>query len=316
MLSYTIQRFEKIVTINIELLDNSFTNKWKDYLLRTSKRLPDLSWCANYRPMVNYGIIKPNDHFNKLIQSFELLQEHYRIDYTHEITDLHQLINHSVNLKQSQLNCWHRHFTTNAVKFVADQTTHHLITYTTTVDDVIFKTINLLNEHVHDLEILTQHKIERRESVKDKVFYGIVSGNSKNLKDVESLWTGGNQESIIENFTFDNDYNCTVWLNDDIEGKDHFKCWYDEDDALNTDIWGNTFMTPNVLLDPNKIYAILMDNVKFKKFVLDSNKPINRYPIGNILDIEKVDWTIFKRGNKLISIVLDGIKIAPSFNNL
>jgi hypothetical protein len=256
--------------------------------------------------MVNYGSIKPNDHFNILIQSFELLQEHYRIDYTHEISDLYQLINNSKDLTQFQLNCWHRHFTTNAVNFVTNQETN----------DVIFATINLLNEHVHDLEILTQNKIERRESVKDKVFYGIVSGNSKNLKDGESLWTGGNQESIIENFTFNNDYNCTVWLNDDIEGKDHFKCWYDEDDASNTDIWGNTFMTPNVLLDPNKIYAHLMDNVKFKKFVLDSNKPINRYPIGDILDIEKVDWTIFKRGNKLISIVLDGIKITTSFNNL
>jgi len=256
--------------------------------------------------MVNYGSIKPNDHFNKLIQSFELLQEHYRIDYTHEISDLYQLINNSKDLTQFQLNCWHRHFTTNAVNFVTNQETN----------DVIFSTIHSINENVHDLEICTHNKIERRESVKDKLHYGIVSANSKNLKDGTSLWTGGNQESIIENFTFDNDYNFTVWLNDDIQGKDHFKCWYDEDDASNTDIWGNTFMTPNVLLDPNKIYANLMDNVKFKKFVLDSNKPINRYPIGNILNIEKVDWTIFKRGTRLISIELDGVKIAPYFNNL
>ena len=299
MLSYTIQRFEKISIVNIKLIDNSFTNRWKDYLFRTTKRLPNLEWCTNYRPMINYGSIKPNDHFNKLIQSFELLQEHYRINYTHEISNLYQLINNSTDLTQFQLNCWHRHFTTNAVKFVADQTTIHLI-----------------NEHVHDLEILTHNKIERRESTKDKSHYGIYSANSKNLKDSTSLWEDSIQESLGKDFTFDDDYNHTVWIGDDIQGKDHFKCWYDEDDALNDDITGNTFMTPNILLDPDMIYATTMDNPEFKKFVLYSNKPINRYPIGDILDIEKVDWTIFKRGNKLISIELDGVKIAPYFNNL
>jgi len=316
MLSYTIQRFEKIITINIDLIDNSFTNRWKDYLVRTIKQLPNLSWCANYRPMINYGSIKPNDHFNKLIQSFELLQEHYRIDYTHEISDLYQLINNSKDLTQFQLNCWHRHFTTNAVDFVTNQETNHLIPHTDTPNDVIFATIHSINEHVHDLEILTHNKIERRRSAKDKSHYGICSANSKNLKDSTSLWENSIQESLGKDFTFDDDYNHTVWIGDDIEGKDHFKCWYDEDDALNDDITGNTFMTPNILLDPNMIYATTMNNPEFKKFALDSNKPINRYPIGDILDIEKVDWTIFKRGNKLISIELDDVKIAPYFNNL
>ena len=65
-------------------------------------------------------------------------------------------------------------------------------------------------------------------------------------------------------------------------------------------------MTPNVLLDPNKIYANLMDNVKFKKFVLDSNKPINRYPIGNIVNINDINWELFRKGSKIISITLDG----------
>ena len=306
MLSYTVQRFEKIVTINIELIDNSFTNRWKDYLVRTINQLPNLSWCANYRPMINSGSIKPNDHFNKLIQSFELLQEHYRIDYTHEISELYQLINNSKNLTQFQLNCWHRHFTTNAVNFVTNQETN----------DVIFATIHSINENVHDLEILTHNKIERRRSAKDKSHYGIYSANSKNLKDSTSLWEDSIQESLGKDFTFDDDYNHTVWISDDIQGKDHFKCWYDEDDALNTDVGGNRFMTPNILLDPDMIYATTVDNPEFKKFVLDSNKPINRYPIGDILDTEKVDWTIFKRGNKLISIELDGVKIAPYFNNL
>jgi hypothetical protein len=306
MLSYTIQRFEKIVTINVKLIGNAFTNRWKDYLFRTIKRLPNLAWSTTARPMRNGGSIKPIDHYHKIEQSFELLHEYYGTDYTFEIAELMHLIKNPKDLKQSQLNRWHRHFTTSSVKFVANQETNV----------VIFASINALNENVHDLEILTHDNIERRELLKDKLHYGIVSANSKNLKDVASLWTDGNQESPGEDFMFDNNHNHNVWLNDDIEGKDHFKCWYDEDDASNTDIWGNTFMTPNILFDPDMIYANTMENPEFKKFVLDSNKPINRYPIGNILNIEKVDWTIFKRGNRLISIELDGVKIAPYFNNL
>ena len=48
-----------------------------------------------------------------------------------------------------------------------------------------------------------------------------------------------------------------------------------------------------------------MDNPEFRKFVIDSNKPINRYPIGDIVNIDNVNWSLFRKG-KLLSIVLDG----------
>jgi hypothetical protein len=295
MLSYTIQQFEKTTTINIELIDNSFTNRWKDYLVRTIKRLPNLSWSTNTRSMCSYNTsMNPINHFNKLKQTFEILQEYYKTDYLSEIIELNHLIENPKNLKQSHLNCWHRHFTTNAVKFLTSEQSN-----------ITFAIINVLNESTHELEILTHGAIERRVSLKDKAFYGICSANSKNLKDIESLWMDGNKELLGEDFTFDNDYNHTVWIGDDIQGKEHVKCWYDEDDPSYDDIWGNTFMTPNILLDPNMIYAGTMDNPEFKKFVIDSHKPINRYPIGDILDIEKVDWSSVDNG-KLIFIVLDG----------
>jgi hypothetical protein len=63
------------------------------------------------------------------------------------------------------------------------------------------------------------------------------------------------------------------------------------------------------------IYGTTMNNPEFKQFVIDSKKPINRYPIGDILDMENIDWNLFKKG-KLISIVLDGVKITPSFTNV
>ena len=65
-------------------------------------------------------------------------------------------------------------------------------------------------------------------------------------------------------------------------------------------------MTPNILFDPFKIYATTMDNPEFKQFVLDSNKPINRYPIGNITNINDINWNVFRKGSRIISITIDG----------
>jgi len=305
MLSYTIKRHTTI-TINIDLINNSFTNRWKDYLVRTLKRVPNLTWSTNrHTPLFNVRI-NPTGHFQKLKESFELLQEHYGTDYSSEINELANLFENPKDLKQSHLNIWHRHFTTNAVEFVTNQETKHLIPRTDTPNDVIFATIHALNQHTHELEILTYPNVARREPIKSKSYFGICSANSKNLDDSESLWGNGNQEPPGEDFTFDNEYNYTVWMADDIQGKDHFKCWYDEDDASNDDIWGNTFMSPNILLDPDRINATTMDNPEFRQFVLDSKKPINRYPIGNIIDVENIDWTVLHRGT-LISIELDGV---------
>ena len=306
MLSYTIiSRLNKISKIEIELLDNTFTNRWKDYLVRTLKRLPNLSWAATIHPMFNYGKIDTIGHFNKLKQSYELLQEHYGTGYSSEIAELAHLIENPKELKQSHLNLWHRHFTTNAVKFVTNMKSNHLILHTDTPDDVIFATIHAINQYTHDLEIITYPKIQRREKFRDKAYYGIRSATERNLDDSQSVWGDGNQEIPGEDFTFGQDYHYSVWMGDDIQGKDHFKCWYDEDDASNEDICGNTFMTPNVILDPYMINAVTMDNSEFKQFVLDSKKPINRYPIGNIVNIENIDWPVFYRG-KLIRIELDG----------
>ena len=305
MLNYTIQRIEKTTIINIELIDNSFTNRWKDYLVRTSKRLPNLLWSPDKKSMHSNQKINPINHFYELKQSFELLQEHYGTDYSSEISELSHLIENPKDLRQSHLNLWGRHYINSSNDFVTNLETNHLIPQTDTPDNIIFSRIHALNQHTHDLAILTHSSIKRREWLKDRVYYGIRSADARNLDDSASLWGNGNQESIEEDFTFDNDYHHTVWIADDIQGKDHFKCWYDEDDASNDDIGGNTFMTPSVLLDPGMIFATTMDNPEFKKFVIDSNKPINRYPIGNVVNIDDVNWNIFWQG-KLISIDLDG----------
>lgn len=306
MLSYTIKQFNNTTTIlNIKLLDTSFANNWKDYLVRTIKRVPNLTWAPGHNPVFPNGSINSLSRFKKIKESFELLQEHYGTDYLEEIAELDNLIQNPKELVQSHLNLWYNHFINNAVEFNMNLETNHLIPNTDTPDDVIFAAIHILNQCTSDLEIITHLKVARREPMKNKIFYSIRSANARNLDDSASLWGDGNCEFPNEDFSLDDDYRHTVWMADDIQGKDHFKCWYDEDNASNDYVGGNTFMTPNILLDPDMIYATTVDNPEFKQFVIDSKKPINRYPIGNIVNIDDINWNLFKKG-KLISIVLDG----------
>ena len=308
MLSYTVFKNTTTIQVNIKLLDTNFANKWKDYLIRTIKRLPNLAWKPGHNPIVNNGTIHPLNNFKKLKESFMLLQKHYGTDYSFEINELDNLIQNPKELTQSHLNLWNRHFTTNAMEFVMNQETNHLIPQTDTSDDVIFATIHMLNQCTQELESITSIKHQnstRIAPLKNKAFYSVRSADAINLDDSASLWGDDMTESPGEDFTFNNEYHHTVWMADDIQGKDHFKCWRNEDDASNDDVHGNEFMTPNIMLDPDMIYATIMDNPEFKQFVIDSKKPINRYPIGNIVDVDSINWDVFKKG-KLISIVLDG----------
>jgi hypothetical protein len=118
MLSYTVQQFNKTTTLDIELIDNHFSNKWKDYLTRTLERLPNLSWSPSTHLLFNYSGLNPINHFHKLKQSFELLQEHYGTDYSSEISELLHLIKNPKDLKQSHLNLWGRHYINTSYDFV------------------------------------------------------------------------------------------------------------------------------------------------------------------------------------------------------
>jgi len=305
MLSYTLFKNTTTVQVKIKLLDTNFANKWKDYLVRTIKRLPNLAWKPGYNPMVSNGTINPFNNFKKLKESFVLLQKHYGTDYSFEINELDNLIQNPKKLTQSHLNLWNCHFTTNSMEFVINLETNHLIPHTDTPDDVIFATIHMLNQCTHALAPITHQNNVRNVPLKNKAFYNVRSADAINLDDSASLWGDGMIEGPGEDFTFDNEYHHTVWMADDIQGKDHFRCWYDEDDASKDYVRGNMFMSPNVMLDPDMIYATTMDTPEFKQFVIDSKKPINRYPIGNIVDVDNINWDVFKRG-KLISIVLDG----------
>lgn len=301
MLTYNFHNNTDSFSIHIKLLDNSFVTTWKDYVTRTSHRLPNLSWALNPHNVttqldknVNYKLFIFN-----LLKSFILLGKHYNIDYSQEITELKSLLVNYDSLTQQHLNRWHRHFTSLAKFFNPFETTP---TFTDTPKDVIHHAIHELNNNSHLLETLTYPNLVRiAKLIPNQLYYGLHAASTRNLENNEEIWGTETVEYIKEDFDFNTQsYNHTVWITDDILGKDHFKCWFEEDDPTNDDITGNILMTPNVTFDPNRIFEKTIDDPEFRKFVTDSNKNLNRYPLGDIENINDVPWdsiTNFKLKN-------------------
>jgi hypothetical protein len=97
---------------------------------------------------------------------------------------------------------------------------------------------------------------------------------------------------IKDSFDFlTEEYHYDVWLNEDIQGKDHIKAWLDHDDLTQSDIWGNSFLTPNIMFDPELCYSTTLDNEEFRKEYIASNKTLNRWPLGNIVSLNNINWS-------------------------
>ena len=306
MLTYNFHNNTDSFSIHIKLLDNSFVTTWKDYVTRTSQRLPFLSWAVNPHNVtiqldknVNYKLFILN-----LLKSFILLGKHYNIDYSKEIAELKLLIVNYDDLTQQHLNRWHRHFTSLG-KLLNPFTS--VETFTDTPKEVIHHAIHELNNNSHLLETLTYPKLDRLSKlIPNHMYYGLHASSTRNLENNGEIWGTETVEYIKEDFDFNTQsYNHTVWITDDILGKDHFKCWFEEDDPTNDDITGNLLMTPNVTFDPNRVFEKTIDDPEFRKFVADSNKNLNRYPLGDIENINDVPWDNITNF-KLKNIELDG----------
>lgn len=306
MLIYKFNNDNTPISIQIKLLDNSFVANWKDYVRRTSKRIPNLVWSFHPHHVTQQLVTNVNYKFFifNLLKSFILLGKHYRIDYSAEIIELKSLLIDYSNLTQHHLNKWHRHFTSLAKSlnpFVSSTT------FTDTPIDKIHHAIHELNNNSHLLETLTYPKLFRiNKLVPNQMYYGLHAASTSHLEDNEAIWGTETVEYITEEFDFSTQsYNHNVWITDDILGKDHFKCWFEEDDPINDDIGGNTLMTPNITFDPNKVFTKTIEDPEFQQFVINSNKKLNRYPIGDIENIDEIDWNNITN-LKLKSIELDG----------
>jgi hypothetical protein len=274
--------------LEIELLDSEFVQEWLGYLARTANRLPNLGWKFFGHTIVKSYNIDPQPLYRRLNEAFTFLDKHFAdFDYTNEIAETQALLDNKLQLTQDHLNRFHRHFTTFATEYY-----HKRLVIPEGVSDAeTFAHFHALNQNVHDLEALTYPQLPRRARLGNRKMYSVNSAHARNLDDSNKLWLSGHTEMIKMLYDFvGRDYRHTVWLNEDIQGKDHFKCYYDEDDASNGDIWGNSFMTPNIMFDPGYAYADTLDDPEFVKFYKMSGKPLNRWPMGDVVDIENVNW--------------------------
>jgi len=299
---YTAPQGE-IKQIEVELLDNKFVNEWQQYLTRTAARLPSILWNFSSHGMAKQYKANPIPLLTDLHKSFVFLQTHLGIDFAKEIADLVHLLEVPNDLTQAHLNTWHRHFTTVATEYYSGRMK---IPAEVRVDEM-FERFHALNQNVHDLEFMTYPTLSRRTAIGDKQQYSAFCADARALEGSNALWASGHAESITDSFDpATEEYHYDVWINEDIQGKDHMKAWLDEDDLLETDVWGNSFMTPNVMFDPHMIYASIIDNPAFMADYQASAKKLNRWPLGKI--VNTVDWPKLTK-SRISSIVLDNITL-------
>lgn len=290
--------------LQIKLLSNDFVKSWKQYLIEISPSTSDLRW--NFRLgecLVSLGLdeLYIKSILKNFIKSFTWFSDHLGIDYQHELQILNWFLDFPEGIKQSHLNHFHRIFTTLTEKY-----TEYNTPIPDNIDELEFlEHLHLINQSSHDLEPLTYPHLKAANFIRNKLINSIRCSDSHSTQDVRNLlWSNIHQI----NTTFDpltEDHQYTVWLADDIRGKDMIKAWVEEDDLTADDCTGNTMMTPNILLDPNNVISSVINHPDWRAQYVKSGKMLNRFPIGNILYLETVNWSELSKF-KIQDIELDG----------
>jgi len=290
-------------SIKIELLNTPFSNRWRNYLIKTSQRVKSINWyctklnCNEYRMPTNETI----QYLEKILKSLNFLQIHIGFEFDTEIIEI---VKHPSEIKQHHLNTWHRYFTSLAGKF----NSHQLSIPDGVNDKDIYMAIHDINSNTHRLEAFTYYNSPIRNSFGKLGQLSIQCHNAHNLNNLNNgVWADGHNESI-EGDTFDfltEEYHHSVWLHEDIEGKDQMKAWLDGDDLTCSDITGNLIMTPNITIDIPMLYPKVIDHPEFKKQSIECGKKINRPPLGNLVDFDYDQNFEFFLTAKVESVELD-----------
>jgi len=203
-----------------------------------------------------------------------------------ELQTLNHILEFPLELRQSHLNYFHRIFTT---------LTRDYLEYGNTIPDNIdrlefLKNVDSLNQNSHDLEPMSYLHLKNVNFIRTKITHNIRCVDAySTLNDRNAVWD--NQVNI--NTPFDplvDDYYHTVWLEEDIRGKDMIKAWVQEDDLTAEDCTGNLFLTPNILLDPYYTIPSIINHPDWQDQYIKSGKTLNRFPVGDIMDLDKVHW--------------------------
>lgn len=287
MLEYTLKTLaNEEVVISIDLLDNQFVKEWKKYLRTVMSRVS--KWhavvCANNRRYKTDADILEN--LTKLKESYSFFITHYMGDFSAEIIEIDKLIETPSNITQDHLNRWHRHFTGLEMKYCQSD-------YRTTTNadpELVKEAIHNVNRYVHVSEGATYYKTPRRIALGETIQYAIQFTNANHYgDDKDNVWAivAPLSDGIYDWRTDAGDY--TVWMNEDILGKDQMKAWLDHDPLSYYDVTGNLFMTPSIMLDPNKMFYKVLIDKEFQEESIASGKTVDRPPLGNIVNIN-IDW--------------------------
>lgn len=311
--NYTTSKNEQ-KQIVIKLLGTPFVNKWIEYLDRISGKCPNVNW---YIAALNDSSHKrtPPDNVYDLIKirdCFNYINRNGLDNFADEITAVERLMAFPDRVEQKHLNKWHRMFTSLEMKYLKQE--HPIPPHIDKTE--MWKNIQDINTYTHHMETWTYHRMERRKDFLNTKQYSIQFTNANNLSYLNKenqIFGEKNIEWIDDSCVFDfarDSYHHSVWLHEDITGKDQMKAWLDNDDLSEFDITGNLLMTPSITLDPDFLYAKIIDNPNFKWDSKQSKKTLNRYPLGDIINPQNIDWPEFFK-SKIDSILLDGRKLWP-----
>lgn len=274
----------------VDIVDSIFTRKWVTYMKNISqhrghrhkvlgKNFKIVSWSPQ-QPNIQVTRQKIVETIDKLETALNYCQDKITVyDWTLAFDTLARVKfrwRSKVDIRQTDLNILHRCFTAQVL--AGNQKLGD--------DPVLEKRVHDINETVHQLEtFVSWNSLALREKYKCVCYDVRYTDANFNSLD-QSLFFHRIREDIFDHRAQKTDYN--VWLAPDILGKDLICCYLDEDDPSNVDITGNHFMTPNIMIDPERHYNKILRSTEFNQWHSKHcpDKMFNRFPIGNV-DLNK-----------------------------
>lgn len=287
--------------IRIKLLDKPWVEQWKNYVFKLYDRVPYLKISLDHTIWNNmYHGTSALTLLSELKDALNYFKSFSQYDFSYGVSEIEKYIVDPQSIDQQFLNYTHRCFTSVAKDFY-DRT---IILPNGITREDMFSPMHILNDNTHKLEAITYKKSNRRNQCTPGEYFTFVTENinsAMHKQNDKSPWSTNGIEYINPEYEFDfinEDYHHTVWLNEDIQGKDQFKCWLDEDDASCDDITGNILVTPNLILDSYGTLTKILDDNEFQQQYKKLNKKLNRFPIGDIININEIDWKVDIKYNK------------------
>ena len=299
-----IYRFSDGGLVEFELADTPFAKKWLDYFTYIIKKFEfdwivgSAEWSGDQHDTRHKTLSIPLQE--KILANLKFLDQKFNLNFSDSIDKIIYEIQQSKDnpryrISHLVLNQIHRNFTS----LIANNIFNNILI---SIDDEVDRAIHNLNDGVHQLESMSANNNNSlRQVYKDRpVFYSRVT-DASDPKNSKLLWQGHELRPIKDRFDpLIENTQYSVWLNEDILGKDLVRCWLDYDNPHHFDITGNLFMTPSLMFDPYLNYHSVLTNKEFIKFYNNTHKTLDRFPIGNIIRIQYIS-----RKCNIISISID-----------